>query len=71
MSALVRGSSKTVIFNRFLKVATTASNLMNEIYNDGLLSEFSISMLEKNHCTSLRFFIYNYEIKSKLAEKYR
>ena len=44
---------------------------MNEIYNDGLLSEFSISMLEKNHCTSLRFFIYNYEIKSKLAEKYR
>ena len=47
MFVLFRHSSKTVTFNRFLKVAPPASSLINEVFNDGLLSELSISMLNK------------------------
>ena len=47
MYVLVKCSSSTFRFNRFLKVATAASTLINEVFNDRLLSEFIISMLQK------------------------
>ena len=47
MFVLFRRIFKTVIFNRFLKVATTTSNFINEVYNGGFVLELSASILKK------------------------
>ena len=47
MSVLLRHSSKTAMFSKFLKVAKATSNFMNEVYNGGFLPEFSVLMLKE------------------------
>ena len=42
MSILFKRSSKSVMFSRFLKVAT-----MNEVYNSEFLPEFNVSILKE------------------------
>ena len=42
-----RRSFKTAMFSRFLKVAITTSNVMNEVYNGRFSPELSDSMLKK------------------------
>ena len=49
MSVLFRCSFKTGMFSRFLKVAISTSNFLNEVYNGGFVTEFNVSMLKKNH----------------------
>ena len=68
--ALFRRSFKTVLFSRFLKVATATSSFTNEIYNGGFAPEFSISML-KEIITLVRENVYeNSKQKAKLEKKY-
>ena len=47
MSVLIRHSSKTAIFSRFLKVTIATSKFMNELYNGRFLLEFSVSTLKE------------------------
>ena len=47
MSVLLRHSSKTAMFSKFLKVAKATSNFMSEVYNGGFLPEFSVLMLKE------------------------
>ena len=47
MSVLFRGSFKSAIFSRFLKVALTTSNCMNEVYNGGIAPEPSVWILKE------------------------
>ena len=44
MSVLFRGSFRTVIFSRFLKVPIATSNFINKFYNGEFAPEFSVSM---------------------------
>ena len=44
---LFRRLFRTAIFSRFSKVAVATSNFMNEFYNGGFSSEFSVSMLKE------------------------
>ena len=47
MSVLFRRFFKIAIFSRFLKVAKATSHFMNEVYNGGFVSEFSVSMFKE------------------------
>ena len=47
MSVLFRGSFRTVVFSRFLKVAIVTSNFINKLYNGKFAPEFSVSMLKE------------------------
>ena len=57
MSVLFRRSSKTAMFSRFLKVAITASNFMNEVCNGGFSPELNVSML-KEIIALVRHYVY-------------
>ena len=47
MSVLFRRFFKITVFSRFLKVAKATSHFMNEVYNGGFVSEFSVSMFKE------------------------
>ena len=47
LSLSLYSTFKTAIFSRFLKVVVATSNFMNEVYNDRLAPEFSLSMLKE------------------------
>ena len=57
MSILFRGSVKTAIFSRFLKVAIATSNFMNEVYNGG----FNIHIFIDAHI-HMKDFIFRFHI---------
>ena len=70
MSVFSRRPFKTVIFSRYLKVAMTTSNFMNEVYNGGFAPAFSVSVL-KEFISLVRSYLYKTrKWKAKLAEKY-
>ena len=46
MSVLLRRSSKTAMFSRFLNIVIATSNVMHEVYDGGIPPEFSVSMLK-------------------------
>ena len=57
MFVLFRGSFKTTIFSRFLKVAIATSSFINEVYNGGFAPEFSVSLL-KETIALIRDYVY-------------
>ena len=47
MSVLFRGTSETVIFGKFLKVAIATSTFIKEVYNGWFVPEFTVSILKE------------------------
>ena len=70
MSVLFRRSFKTAIFSRSFEVAIATSNFMNEIYNGGFASGFSVSMLKEIIALVRDYVSETSKEKAKLAEKY-
>ena len=71
LPCLFRRSFKTTMLSRFSKVAITASDFMNKIYNGGLTPEFNVSMLKEIIALVEDRVCETKKQKAKLAEKYK
>ena len=70
MSILFRRSFKTSIFSRFLKMAMETSNIITEVYIDGIVSGYSVSMLKETIALVWHYVYETRKEKAKLADRY-